>query len=223
MPTRCHFGPGRETAAFSVRKPDASQREHAGPDHSKTGYMAKGRGRIEPNFDVPEGRVRDRGELDLRLSREDRPGTGDRVAKRGGGAAQRPAKATGRTKGGGAGRSKASGSGRRRRSWLGRLIYGTVVLGLWAVIGLAGLIAYHASQLPPIDQLAVPKRPPNIAILASDGSLLANRGETGGRGGLDQGAAALSAAGLRGDRGSPLLSAFRRRSGRHPARRSART
>ena len=53
--------------------------------------------------------------------------------------------------------------------------------GLWAVIGLAGLIAYHASQLPPIDQLTVPKRPPNIAILASDGSLLANRGETGGR------------------------------------------
>ena len=33
----------------------------------------------------------------------------------------------------------------------------------------------------PIDQLAVPKRPPNIAILASDGTLLANRGETGGR------------------------------------------
>ncbi len=56
-----------------------------------------------------------------------------------------------------------------------------VVLGLWASIGLAGVIAYHASQLPPIDQLAVPKRPPNIAILASDGSLLANRGETGGR------------------------------------------
>ena len=27
----------------------------------------------------------------------------------------------------------------------------------------------------------MPKRPPNIAILASDGSLLANRGETGGR------------------------------------------
>ncbi len=48
------------------------------------------------------------------------------------------------------------------------------------MIGLGG-IAYHASQLPPIDQLAVPKRPPNIAILASDGSLLANRGETGGR------------------------------------------
>ncbi len=78
-------------------------------------------------------------------------------------------------------RSPAVKKGRRRRSFLGRLVYAGVVLGLWCVIGLAGLIAYHASQLPPIDQLAVPKRPPNIAILASDGSLLANRGETGGR------------------------------------------
>ncbi len=55
------------------------------------------------------------------------------------------------------------------------------MLGLWCAIGLGGFIAYHASQLPPINQLTVPKRPPNIAILAADGSLLANRGETGGR------------------------------------------
>ncbi|MCJ2123918.1 transglycosylase domain-containing protein [Methylobacterium sp. J-077] len=135
--------------------------------------MAKGRGRMEPNFDVPEGRVRDRGELDLRLSRDDRAGTGERVGKRADETARAPTKTTAR-------RTQKK-SGRRRRSWLGRIVYGTVVLGLWAVIGIAGLIAYHASQLPPIDQLAVPKRPPNIAILASDGSLLANRGETGGR------------------------------------------
>src|SRR5829696_6011238 len=70
---------------------------------------------------------------------------------------------------------------RRRRSILSRLVYSVVVLGIWAVIGFSGLIAYHAAQLPPVDQLAVPKRPPNIAILASDGTLLANRGETGGR------------------------------------------
>ena len=69
----------------------------------------------------------------------------------------------------------------RRRSLLGRLAYGSVVLGLWGFIAVAGLIAYHAAQLPPIDQLRVPKRPPNVAILASDGSLIANRGETGGR------------------------------------------
>jgi penicillin-binding protein 1A len=54
------------------------------------------------------------------------------------------------------------------------------VIGVWGVLGAAGLIAYYASQLPPIDQLAIPKRPPNIAILAADGSLLANRGDTGG-------------------------------------------
>lgn len=67
------------------------------------------------------------------------------------------------------------------RSLLGKLIYAGVVLGLWAVIAVGGVVAYYASQLPPIDQLTVPKRPPNIAIMASDGSLLANRGETGGR------------------------------------------
>jgi penicillin-binding protein 1A len=70
---------------------------------------------------------------------------------------------------------------KRRRLTFGRLLYWTVVLGLWGVIALGGLVAYHASKLPPIDQLTVPKRPPNIAILGSDGTLLANRGETGGR------------------------------------------
>jgi penicillin-binding protein 1A len=43
------------------------------------------------------------------------------------------------------------------------------------------VVVYYTSQLPPIGQLTVPKRPPNFAILTSDGSLLANRGETGGR------------------------------------------
>ncbi|MGL5734007.1 MAG: transglycosylase domain-containing protein, partial [Beijerinckiaceae bacterium] len=60
-------------------------------------------------------------------------------------------------------------------------MYWTFVAGLWAVIGIGALVAYHFTKLPPIDQIAVPKRPPNIAILAADGSLLANRGETGGR------------------------------------------
>lgn len=137
--------------------------------------MAQSRGRkprSEPTFDIPEGS--EPGRLDVRLSRNDRSAGGQRAS------AGRPASAPK------ARARKASGgcSGRRpprRRSWLGRLVYAGVVLGIWVAIGLAGLIAYHASQLPPIDQLAVPKRPPNIAILASDGSLLANRGETGGR------------------------------------------
>jgi penicillin-binding protein 1A len=67
------------------------------------------------------------------------------------------------------------------RSLLSKLVYAGLVLCLWGVIAVGGVVAYYASQLPPIDQLTVPKRPPNIAIMASDGSLLANRGETGGR------------------------------------------
>lgn len=137
--------------------------------------MAKTGGRkprSEPSFDIPEGS--DPARLDVRLSRGDRTGGG---GQRG---AAKPAPMRG------ASRKKSAGGGggkppRRRRSWLGRIVHGVIVLGIWGVIALAGLIAYHASQLPPIDQLAVPTRPPNIAILASDGSLLANRGETGGR------------------------------------------
>ncbi len=51
---------------------------------------------------------------------------------------------------------------------------------VWASIAGAGVIAVYATKLPPIDQLEVPKRPPNIAVLADDGTLLANRGDTGG-------------------------------------------
>src|SRR5918994_3285904 len=125
--------------------------------------MARGH-RREPVFETSPGP----GSLDVRLSHEDRAGGAMpkvRGQRSGDGGREPP---RGRLK-------------KRRRPILARAFYSVVVLGLWAVIGLAAIIAYHAAQLPPIDQLAVPKRPPNIAILASDGSLLANRGETGGR------------------------------------------
>ena len=63
---------------------------------------------------------------------------------------------------------------------LGAIMRTGLVFGIWGAIGVAGVIAYEAAQLPPIDQIAVPKRPPNIAIMAQDGTLLANRGDTGG-------------------------------------------
>ncbi len=122
-----------------------------------------GRERREPTF----GGVAGSPDLDLALSRSDRVGGG--MAKD-------------NDLGGG---TRARGSTRRRgkarRGILGRLFYGAVLLILWGGIAVAGLVVYHATQLPPIDRLAVPKRPPNIAILAADGTLLANRGETGGR------------------------------------------
>jgi penicillin-binding protein 1A len=69
---------------------------------------------------------------------------------------------------------------RGRRSLLGFLFYWGLVLATWGLIGAGGLIVYNAAQLPHIDNLAIPRRPPNIAILGADGSLLANRGDTGG-------------------------------------------
>ncbi|HLJ69843.1 MAG TPA: transglycosylase domain-containing protein, partial [Roseiarcus sp.] len=116
----------------------------------------RNRERIEPRFESSRDRS-----ADLRADPEDRP-------RRGGGGGKKRA---------GPARRKER---RARRSGFGRLLYWCFVLGVWAFIGVGGLFAYYASQLPPIDQLAVPKRPPNIAILADDGALLANRGDTGG-------------------------------------------
>jgi penicillin-binding protein 1A len=111
------------------------------------------RERREPRFD--HGDLG--GEGDLRLS------AGDRPVKHG------------------RGRRRAPRRGRRSgRGFLGTFVYWSFVLGLWALLAVGGVVAYFAMKLPPIDQLSVPKRPPNIAILASDGTLIANRGETGG-------------------------------------------
>ncbi len=112
--------------------------------------------RIEPRLNWRGGTAPD----ELRADPADRPPTSRRTKKSG----SRP----------------AARAGRRRRSWLGRFVYWGAVLSVWGLISTVALVVYYASQLPPIDQLAVPKRPPNIAILADDGSLIANRGDTGG-------------------------------------------
>jgi penicillin-binding protein 1A len=119
----------------------------------------KTRDRIEPRFNWRDGT----GGGDLRADPADRPPTGRRRKT----TFWRSASRSGR-------------GGRRRRSLLGHLVYWGLVLSVWGAVSLAAVVAYNASQLPPIDQLAVPKRPPNIAILSDDGSLIANRGDTGG-------------------------------------------
>ncbi|MCG7392887.1 PBP1A family penicillin-binding protein [Microvirga sp. ACRRW] len=131
--------------------------------------MANGRGRREPVFDAPAAEA---GELDFHLSAEDRAG-GSMTRRR----ASRQDDEDRRPRRG----SRPKKAKRKGRSLLGKLIYAGVVLGLWGIIAVGGIVAYYASQLPPIDQLSVPKRPPNIAIMANDGSLITNRGETGGR------------------------------------------
>ena len=53
-----------------------------------------------------------------------------------------------------------------------RLFYWALVLGLWAVIGAIGAVAWVVSTLPPIQSLQVPKRPPTIEIVGLDGRVL---------------------------------------------------
>ncbi len=123
----------------------------------------KKRERIEPRFDSGSN-------TDLKAERDDRP-----APSRGGSSSARKSQ-SGRSR-----RLPKTKAGRgSARSLVGRLFRFGLVCSLWGVIALTAVIGYFALKLPPIDELTVPKRPPNIAIMASDGTLLANRGETGG-------------------------------------------
>src|SRR5438034_6596784 len=78
-------------------------------------------------------------------------------------------------------RSKpAAGRKRGSGSLLRRLVYWSLVLGVWAVIAAAGAIAFAVSTLPPIQSLEVPKRPPTIEMVGIDGRSLVTRGEMSG-------------------------------------------
>src|SRR5438874_6994982 len=75
------------------------------------------------------------------------------------------------------GGSKRNGAA---RSALRRLIYWSLVLALWALIAAMGTIAFAVSTLPPIQTLEVPKRPPTVEIVGTDGRPLITRGEMSG-------------------------------------------
>src|SRR5712691_8459304 len=80
-------------------------------------------------------------------------------------------------------RSKRWKWGRRKgaaRSPLRRLVYWSLVLGVWALIAALGSIAFVVSTLPPIQSLEVPKRPPTVEIVGLDGRPLTMRGEMSG-------------------------------------------
>lgn len=77
---------------------------------------------------------------------------------------------------------KAQPKKRRSRSggFLMGLLWWGFVACLWVGIAGIGVIVYYGAQLPSSNTWAIPDRPPNIRILASDGSLISNRGATGG-------------------------------------------
>jgi penicillin-binding protein 1A len=125
--------------------------------------------RVEPKFG-------DAGQAGLAVSPEDRPDG----ASKGGRKTPRERKVHGARRGWGRRRT----GDRPRRSLLSRIFrrtfYWGFVLSLWGGIAVAGVVAYYAAQLPGGSEWKVPDRPPNIQILAVDGTLIGNRGDTGG-------------------------------------------
>jgi penicillin-binding protein 1A len=133
---------------------------------------------------------------DLRLSPEDRPGgsaqqpkpkkpkkpkkapASTRKARPAKAKKPRRGKSTRGSSGRGGGGRGSGGQGIGYR--LGRLAYWSLVLCVWGAIGVMGVIGYFALTLPPPEELAVPDRPANVMVVAADGTVLGNRGETGG-------------------------------------------
>ncbi|MEZ5788694.1 MAG: PBP1A family penicillin-binding protein [Xanthobacteraceae bacterium] len=117
-----------------------------------------------------------------------RPGqdSGTKAASRGAASAPDAAvRRSGARKGKSPGSKPSSAKGKRHKggrggSKLGRFLYWSAVMAVWAVIGVAGLFAWVAMHLPPIHALEIPKRPPTVQIVGLDGSRLTTRGEMGG-------------------------------------------
>jgi penicillin-binding protein 1A len=80
--------------------------------------------------------------------------------------------------------SKGKKKTKARRGGLVGLIrfmaYWCIVLGIWGTVAVAGVVVYYGSKMPAASSWAIPDRPPNVKIMAVDGTVLANRGPTGG-------------------------------------------
>ncbi|MFK8253678.1 transglycosylase domain-containing protein [Ancylobacter terrae] len=79
-------------------------------------------------------------------------------------------------------RGTTTGTRRKRggRGFLARAFYWSLVAGIWVVLGVAGFVAYEASHLPAIQNLAIPERPPTVIIQGQDGKTIATRGDMRG-------------------------------------------
>lgn len=130
----------------------------------------KDRTRIEPTFDGPDDKAEAAG---LSVTEDDRVVPARKAAP----ARRKPAKAApqaARRHRGKPARSRGLFGG------LGRIFYWGFVLALWAGIATAGIVIYYGAQMPSATTWAIPDRPPNVKIVSVDGTLLANRGMTGG-------------------------------------------
>jgi penicillin-binding protein 1A len=137
--------------------------------------------RIEPTFDGPAA---DGGRSGFAVSEEDRVVPSRKTTS----TAKKPAKASTTDTSRGKPASRGSRGKSRKRSSRSRgffgfvrgAVYWTMVLGIWAGIAVAGLVAYYGAQMPSATTWAIPDRPPNVRIVSVSGQLVANRGMTGG-------------------------------------------
>ncbi|MEE4013257.1 PBP1A family penicillin-binding protein [Roseibium sp. FZY0029] len=155
---------------------------------------AKRQPRVEPTFGNSGSSL-----LDLRLSPQDRPAAPSSKSSGKGKTRKAPAKkktasSTRKTAKNGNGRGGGRSGAKRRKAkrknrfqaptalgrFLKRGFYWSMVLGIWGTIAVVCLVGYYAAFLPPTSEWQVPARPPNVKIVAANGELLANRGDTGG-------------------------------------------
>jgi penicillin-binding protein 1A len=69
---------------------------------------------------------------------------------------------------------------RKGRGLIWGAVYWGAVLSVWGAIALAVTVGWFAARMPSASTWAIPDRPPNVKILAADGTMIANRGLTGG-------------------------------------------
>lgn len=115
--------------------------------------------------------------LDIGVTDRDRPGRAGSVRRSSG------SQSGGARSGGNGGRGRGNSRSKRgapKRGFFRRTLRVLIIAFALIIVAGGAVVAYYASKLPEVTSWAVPDRPPNIQILAADGSVIANRGDTGG-------------------------------------------
>ncbi|MBA3038354.1 MAG: penicillin-binding protein [Alphaproteobacteria bacterium] len=134
----------------------------------------KSRERVEPTFEEEDER-----DDELRVDAGDRIG-GKRTGRGTKGKTGKTAKAGSKSRSSGRGKGKAKRSSGGLSGLLGRLIYWCIVLGIWGAIGVGGIVMYYGARMPSASSWSIPERPPNLKVVSVEGTVIANRGATGG-------------------------------------------
>ncbi|MGE5546661.1 MAG: transglycosylase domain-containing protein [Solirubrobacterales bacterium] len=118
--------------------------------------------------------------LDLAIDPSDRilPSSGEQGRGRGsgGGGGKRPEKPKRPPK-----EPKPRKAKGRGRSWGRRLVLWGLTLMIWAGIGVAGIVAYYAVDLPDIDQMTATTRRPSVQFVSVEGETFAAYGDIYGQ------------------------------------------